>query len=101
MHRLRWHGWMVREISQPHAVYGELSGFPDVIAFKAGHTLLVECKRPGGKTRKSQDIFFSQIERHERITLVCVLTDSVDAFAEFLRKHEADAGIVTVREASW
>ncbi len=32
---MRWHGWMVRELSQPRAVARDLIGMPDVIAFKA------------------------------------------------------------------
>ncbi len=96
--RLRWHGWMVRELSQPRAVSGELVGVPDVIAWKLGHTLLIEVKRRGGKRRPSQTQFAEEMRVHERLTLMCVLADDVDEFAGFLRKHEAGANIVTVWE---
>jgi len=96
--RLRWKGWVVRELSQPAPVHGELVGVPDVVAWKLGHTLLIECKRPGGRARPSQLQFFAEIEPHERPTLLCVLVDDVDEFAAFLRRHEAGANIVTVRE---
>ncbi len=98
IHRLRVHGWMVRTISQPRAVYGELSGFPDVIAFKLGHTLLIEVKRSKGKRRPSQTQFFEEIHAHRRLTLMCVLADDVDEFAGFLRTHEACSNIITVEE---
>ena len=96
--RLRWHGWMVRELSQPRAVSGELVGVPDVIAWKLGHTLLIEVKRRGGKRRPSQTQFADEIQVHRRLTLMCVLADDVDEFAGFLRTHEACVDIVTVQE---
>lgn len=96
--RLRWHGWMVRELSQPRAVARDLVGMPDVIAWKAGHTLLIECKRPGGRVRPSQAQFAAEIEPHKRLTLVRLFAYDVDEFADFLRAHEICAGIVTVRE---
>lgn len=96
--RLRWHGWVVRELSQPAPVHGELIGVPDVIAWKMGHTLMIECKRPGGRARPSQVQFADEIAQHERLTLMLVLVDDVDEFADFLHKHEAGANIVTVRE---
>ena len=79
--RLRWHGWMVRELSQPRAVSGELVGVPDVIAFKPGHTLLVEVKRPGGEVRASQRQFALEIEPHGAPTLAHWITSDVDDFA--------------------
>jgi len=96
VHRLRWHGWMVREISQRNAVTGDLIGIPDVIAFKSGHTLLIECKRPGGRVRYSQIVFSAEIDDHAAITLTYALFDDSDKFALFLQKHETKAGIVTM-----
>jgi len=96
--RLRWHGWMVRELSQPQAVTRELVGVPDVIAWKMGHTLLIECKRRGGKMRESQRQFAEEIGPHERLTLASTQASDVDEFADFLQKHEAGADIVTIRE---
>lgn len=96
--RLRWRGWMVRELSQPRAVSGELVGVPDVIAWKMGVTLLIECKRPGGRARPSQVQFADEIEPHLRLSLNYVLVDDVDEFGEWLHDVECMAGIVTVRE---
>jgi hypothetical protein len=96
--RLRWHGWMVRELSQPRAVSGELVGVPDVIAFKAGHTLLVEVKRPGGEVRASQRQFGLEIEPHSAPTLAHWITNDVDDFARKLNCLELLSDIVTVRE---
>jgi Holliday junction resolvase len=96
--RLRVHGWMVRELSQPQAVRGELVGMPDVIAFKDGHTLLVEVKRPGGKVRDSQRQFALELDEHAAPTLVHWITSDIDNFARALNYHESMAGIVTVRE---
>lgn len=96
--RLRWHGWVVRELSQPVPVHGELIGVPDVIAWKMGVTLLIECKRPGGRARPSQVQFADEIEPHLRLSLNYVLVDDVDNFGEWLHDVECMAGIVTVRE---
>lgn len=98
IHRLRVHGWMVRELSQPRAVSGELVGVPDVIAFKLGHTLLVEVKRPGGEIRASQRQFALEIEPHGAPTLAHWITSDVDDFARALNYLELMSDIVTVRE---
>jgi hypothetical protein len=96
--RLRLHGWMVRELSQPQAVRGDLVGVPDVVAFKAGVTVLVECKRPGGRVRPSQVAFSVEIQPHLADTLRYVLTSDVDEFSARLAEIEETAAIVTVRE---
>lgn len=83
--RLRWHGWMVRELSQPRAVSGSMVGMPDVIAFRHGHTLLIECKSKKGKLRASQHIFRAEILTHESSTLRYVVMNDVDAFARWLQ----------------
>ena len=61
--------WLVRIFSQDRAVRGHLAGWVDVIAFRRGVTLLVECKAPGGKLRKRQREFGFQIAPHIAITL--------------------------------
>jgi hypothetical protein len=96
--RLRVHGWMVRELSQPQAVRGELVGVPDIVAWKMGVTMLVECKRPGGRVRPSQLSFEREIRSHEATTLRYIRTSDVDIFADWLTDIEDKAGIVTVRE---
>ena len=75
---------MVREISQPRVVSGDLVGVPDVIAFRHGHTLLVECKRPGGKLRESQRRFIDEIEPHLYPTLSHVIANDVENFTRAL-----------------
>jgi len=95
---LRWHGWMVRELSQPRAVTRELVGVPDVIAFKLGVTLLIECKRPGGELRSSQRQFIDEIEPHQRETLVHLVVSDVDNFHRAFEMIERAACIVTVEE---
>jgi hypothetical protein len=98
--RLRVHGWMVRELSQPAAVRGELVGVPDIIAWKTGVTLLVECKRPyRSVVRPSQLAFEQEIRPHEATTLRYIRTSDVDIFADWLIDIEDKAGITTVREA--
>lgn len=98
--RLRVHGWMVRELSQPQAVRGELVGVPDIVAWKLGVTLLVECKRPyRSVVRPSQLAFEREIRPHESRTLRYIRTSDVDIFADWLIDIEDKAGIVTVREA--
>lgn len=83
---LRYRGWMVRELSQPRIVSGNLVGVPDVIAFRHGHTLLIECKRPGGKMRYSQCVFRDEIEPHLDATLRHMLVNDIDAFIRALDK---------------
>ena len=85
---LRWRGWMVREISQPRMVSGDLVGVPDVIAWKRGVTLLIECKRPGGKLRASQIVFYEQITPHLANTLVYRLSDDFELFCSWLDQWE-------------
>lgn len=97
MHRLQVHGWVVRSLSQPRRVQGGLVGVPDVIAFKAGVTMLVEVKRPGGKRRESQVEFAEQLRPELRTTLCYKLADDVDEFADWLGAVEATAGVDTVR----
>lgn len=94
--RLRWHGWVVRELSQPRAVFGELIGVPDVIAWKMGHTLLIECKSKRGKLRESQIAFFDEIEPHIATTLQYAMANDVDRFAAWLKDHETICSLVTV-----
>ena len=76
---LRWRGWMVREISQPHRVSHDLVGVPDLICFKNGITMLIECKAKGGRLRDSQKQFAKDITPHLRSTLWLIVADDVDA----------------------
>lgn len=82
---LRWRGWMVRELSQHTHVSGDLVGVPDLLCFRQGVTMLIECKRKGGKMRDSQKKFAEEIAGHLRSTLWLVLADDVD---DLIRKVE-------------
>jgi hypothetical protein len=96
---LRWHGWMVRELSQPAAVRGELVGVPDVVAWKRGVTVLVECKRPyRSVVRPSQRAFEDELAPHQRTTLRYIRTSDVEIFRGWLIEVERSAGVVTVEE---
>ena len=90
---LRWHGWMVRELSQPRMVSGSIVGMPDVIAFRHGHTLLIECKSKQGKLRASQHVFRAEIVTHEAPTLRYVVMNDVDAFARWLQEMQESDGL--------
>lgn len=85
---LRWRGWMVRELSQPRMVSGDIVGVPDVIAFHSGHTLLIECKRPGGRLRDSQKRFIEEIDPHLDTTLQHMVASDIDEFQKVLLYHE-------------
>jgi hypothetical protein len=78
-------------------VRGELVGVPDVVAFKAGVTVLVECKRPHcSVVRPSQRAFERELAPHQRFTLRYILTSDVDIFRGWLIEVERSAGVVTV-----
>lgn len=87
---LRWHGWMVREISQQKYVTGDLIGVPDLIAWKRGVTLLIEVKAPGGRVRRSQRLFAQDIAPHLGDTLRYTITRDVDQFEQWLNNHESE-----------
>ena len=71
-------GWLVRIFSQDRAVRRQLAGWVDVIGFRRGVTLLVECKVPGGKLRKRQREFGFAIAPHIAITLRYVVADCLE-----------------------
>ena len=66
---LRAAGWYVRTFSQDRAVRRQMAGFPDVVAFRFGTTLLVEVKAPGGKRRQAQREFAVDLMPHLADTL--------------------------------
>ncbi len=59
-------GWVVVELSQYQRVTGTIVGMSDVIAWKGYGAstvcLLVECKSPTGRLRRSQEEFFERIK---------------------------------------
>lgn len=62
--RLRAAGWLVIVTAQDHSTRRQLSGLPDVLAFRDDCALLLECKTPTGKLRPSQLGFWEQIRPH-------------------------------------
>ncbi len=48
---LRHAGWYVRVLSAAREMPAQFSGLPDVVAFRHGHTLLVEVKGSRGRLR--------------------------------------------------
>lgn len=77
---------MVREMSQRHAVHGDMIGMPDVIAWKHGMTLLIECKKRGGRMRQSQKNFLVEITPHLGDKLHYLLAFNEDELIAFLGK---------------
>jgi hypothetical protein len=72
-------GWLVIRMSQTRAVYGGLVGLPDVMAFRRGVTLFIECKRnAASKLRDSQKHFAQNIREHLSPTLRYVVAYSVE-----------------------
>jgi len=67
---LRRFGWFTVNTSGSWKSARGMSGFPDVIAFKNGVTLLIECKPEGGELRQSQVRFRDKIIRQSHDTLV-------------------------------
>jgi len=52
--RLRAAGWYVIVTSQDRRTRKQLADIPDLICFRCGMTLLVECKTPMGQMRQGQ-----------------------------------------------
>ena len=61
---LRRMGWKVIDTSQDTPARGGMKGFPDIIAFKIGRTLLVETKHAAGRLNDSQIKFGEDIAQH-------------------------------------
>jgi hypothetical protein len=77
-------GWFVCKLAQDIRTRQQLAGFPDRIAFKAGSTLLIEGKAPGGQLRLTQTQFAADIAPHLRSTLHYVVAyDVADVAALF------------------
>ena len=83
---LREAGWLVRSMSQRRRVEGDLVGFPDVIAFRFGVTLLIEEKAPGGRIRKEQSEFKDELKLHEAATLIYLYKPSLDDLAKVVNE---------------
>jgi len=64
--RLRAAGWIVIVTSQDRRTRRQLANIPDLICFRRGHALLVECKTPGGRLSEGQLKFRERIVPHLR-----------------------------------
>ena len=58
-------GWYVRSFSSDRRAHSQLEGWPDLVAFKFDHTLLLECKATKrGSLRDKQKGFAARLEAH-------------------------------------
>lgn len=71
---LRQMGWHAVDTSQDTPARGGLRGFPDLIAFKLGRTLLIETKHGRNDLRDGQRDFAREIDSHcdPRSLVYCV-----------------------------
>ena len=70
-----------------HQSIGE-PGIPDYVALHPNYIgFFLEVKRPGGKLSKVQEIKIEQLRQGYGLAVAVV--DSVEALAEWLRRHEA------------
>lgn len=71
---LRQMGWKVIDTSQDTPARGGMKGFPDLIAFKFGRTLLIETKHGKNDLSDGQEKFGAEIAQHTdpRTLLYCV-----------------------------
>lgn len=61
---LRQMGWKAIDTSQDTPARGGLAGFPDIIAFKRGRTLLIETKHGKNQLTDDQSKFGIDIAQH-------------------------------------
>lgn len=80
-------GWEVFITSQDRATRRHLKGQSDLIAVRHDVTLFVECKRPGGKLRKSQEEFRDRILPHVGPHLHYWVVDGIEKLMHTLRMH--------------
>lgn len=76
---LRQMGWHAVDTSQDTPARGGMRGFPDLIAFKRGRTLLVETKHGKNDLNDSQVKFGAAIAQHcDPRTLIYCTARSID-----------------------
>jgi hypothetical protein len=61
---LRQMGWKAIDTSQDTPARGGMKGFPDIIAFKRGRTVLIETKHGKNQLNDSQEEFRADIAQH-------------------------------------
>lgn len=74
-------GWLVYKFVSP-----QKRGVPDRIFFRDGVTVLIEFKRPGGRTTRLQDM---QIEKLQAAGIAVEVCDSIECAKEALEKNHA------------
>jgi hypothetical protein len=62
--RLRTAGWFVVVTSQDKSTRQQMAGFPDRVAFRHGHTLLIEGKTARGTLNEAQLKFYKRVRHH-------------------------------------
>lgn len=75
---LRAAGWYVRVFSAHRSAPRQIAGWVDVVAFRHGVTLLIECKSRSGRLRDDQLAFAESIAPHLCDTLRYVVARSLD-----------------------
>jgi hypothetical protein len=80
-------GWQVWITSQDRATRRHVKGFTDLVAVRHNVTLFIECKRPGGKLRPSQEEFRDKILPHVGPNVHWWMIDSVEKLVRALRMH--------------
>jgi hypothetical protein len=76
---LRQMGWKAIDTSQDTPARGGMRGFPDLIAFRRGRTLLIETKHGRNDLNDAQVQFGAEIAEHlDPRTLVYIVARSLD-----------------------
>lgn len=84
---LRKFGWLVVNTSGAWRSARGMTGFPDIIAFGWGNTLLIECKAKDGQLRPKQKQFLKKMDPHigKRISYNVVRAGEFERFLGFLK----------------
>jgi len=80
-------GFEVLATSQDRAMRRHVKGLTDLIAWRHNVTLFIECKRPGGKLRKSQKEFRDRMLPHIGLNLHWWLIDDVETLTHVLQLY--------------
>ena len=83
--RLEDAGWLVFSFSVHHQVESQLADWPDLVAFKDDHVLLIEAKRATGRLSDGQSQFRERLLPHlgpHVQHIVTFLPDDVDGWLD-------------------
>jgi len=75
-------GWVVRSMNYHKATPRGMHGFPDMIAFKGGVTLLLEIKGDGDRIRPDQEQFFNEVKPHTGMCLRYFLVHDIEQIVD-------------------